>query len=97
MSMQNRTYTSFLLNYVEPTLISGVLKTTFYTELNTNVNVGDKVYILNGNYDNNSIFLLLTFLSLLLQNQTLSFLLSPRLQNSSGSQKPSTPQCPFTE
>lgn len=56
MSMQNRTYTSFLLNYVEPTLISGVLKTTFYTELNTNVNVGDKVYILNGNYDNNSIY-----------------------------------------
>ncbi len=54
MNTSNNFYTSTLLNYVEPTLISGVYKTTFYTELNTNVNIGDKVFILNGNYDSDA-------------------------------------------
>lgn len=40
-----------LLNYVEPYEYKGVNKTLFYTEVNTNFNVGDKVFIINGNYD----------------------------------------------
>ena len=46
-------YSSRLLNYVEPVEISGYRKTVFYSELNTNINVGDRVFILNGNYDSN--------------------------------------------
>ena len=44
-----------LLNWVEPFEISGVRKTLFYTEVNTNFQVGDRVYIVNGNYDNDSL------------------------------------------
>ena len=44
-----------LLNWVEPYEISGERKSLFYTEVNTNFQVGDKVYILNGNYDNDSL------------------------------------------
>lgn len=44
-----------LLNWVEPYEISGERKSLFYTEVNTNFQVGDKVYILNGNYDNDNL------------------------------------------
>ena len=44
-----------LLNWVEPYDISGVRKTLFYTEVNTNFQVGDRVYIVNGNSDNDSL------------------------------------------
>ena len=44
-----------LLNWVEPYEISGERKTLFYTEVNTNFQVGDRVYIVNGNYDNDSL------------------------------------------
>jgi hypothetical protein len=47
-------YSSKLLNYVESTEISGYLKTSFYSEINTNFNVGDRVFIINGNYDSNT-------------------------------------------
>ena len=40
-----------LLNWVEPVSIGGVNKTMFYTEVNSNISAGDKVYIINGNYD----------------------------------------------
>lgn len=40
-----------LLNWVEPYKVSGVEKTLFYTEVNTNFQVGDRVFIINGNYD----------------------------------------------
>lgn len=40
-----------LLNYVEPYVHMGVEKTLFYTEVNTNLKVGDRVFIVNGNYD----------------------------------------------
>jgi len=50
-------YSSQLLNYVEPVEISGFRKTVFYSELNTNINVGDRVFILNGNYDSNEYIL----------------------------------------
>lgn len=46
-------YSSKLLNYVEPIDISGFRKTVFYSEINTNFNIGDRVFILNGNYDSN--------------------------------------------
>ena len=44
-----------LLNYVEPYNINGVKKTLFYTEVNTNIKVGNRVFIINGNYDSNSL------------------------------------------
>jgi hypothetical protein len=44
-------YSSKILNYVESQEVGGILKTVFYTEVNTNVNVGDRVFILNGKYD----------------------------------------------
>ena len=50
----SRFYTSKLLNYVEPVTIGGFTKTVFYSEYGTNFNVGDRVFILNGNYDSNS-------------------------------------------
>lgn len=40
-----------LLNWVEPYEISGVRKTLFYTEVNSGLKVGDRVFIINGNYD----------------------------------------------
>lgn len=49
--VSNKFYTSKLLNYVESVEIGGFRKTVFYTELNTNFNVGDRVFIVNGNYD----------------------------------------------
>ena len=44
-----------LINWVEPYEVSGIKKTLFYTEVNSNLQVGDKVFIINGNYDNNSL------------------------------------------
>lgn len=41
-----------LLNWVEPYIISGITKTLFYTEVNSGLKVGNRVFILNGNYDN---------------------------------------------
>ena len=40
-----------LINWVEPYIISGSTKTLFYTEVNSNLKVGDRVFIINGNYD----------------------------------------------
>lgn len=40
-----------LINWVEPYIISGATKTLFYTEVNSNLKVGDRVFIINGNYD----------------------------------------------
>ena len=36
-----------LLNWVEPYLINSVKKTLFYTEINSNIQVGDRVWIVN--------------------------------------------------
>ena len=44
-------FTSRLVNYKRKEVISGRNKTTFFTEVNTDVKVGDKVFIANGNYD----------------------------------------------
>jgi hypothetical protein len=49
----NKTFSPKLLNWVEPYDLnaSGTYKTIFYTEVNSELKVGDKVFILNGNYD----------------------------------------------
>jgi hypothetical protein len=46
-------FSSRLLNFVEPTIIGGFTKTTFYSEISTNFQVGDRIFIVNGNYDSN--------------------------------------------
>jgi hypothetical protein len=40
-----------MINWVEPFTIAGHIKTCFYTEVNSNIKVGDRVFIINGNYD----------------------------------------------
>lgn len=47
-------YSSKLLNWVEPIEIAGKKKTVFYSELNTNINIGDRIFIVNGNYDSDN-------------------------------------------
>jgi hypothetical protein len=56
-TVSNKFYSSKLLNYVESVEIAGFRKTVFYTEYNTNFNVGDRVFIVNGNYDSNNFIL----------------------------------------
>ena len=53
-SLSNKFYSSKLLNYTEPVEISGYIKTAFYSEINTNLNVGDRIFIVNGNYDSDN-------------------------------------------
>ena len=48
-------FSSKLLNYVEPYEYNYSILTAFYSEVNTNFSVGDKVFIINGNYDSNSL------------------------------------------
>ncbi len=48
-------YSSRLVNYVESIEVDGVMKTAFFSEVNTNLNVGDRVFIVNGNYDSGSL------------------------------------------
>lgn len=42
-----------LLNWVEPYEIAGIDYTLFYSEVNSGLKVGDKVFIINGAYDSN--------------------------------------------
>jgi hypothetical protein len=51
----NISFSSRVLNFVEPDNINGVFKTKIYTEINTNLKIGDKVFIVNGNYDTNTL------------------------------------------
>lgn len=44
-----------ILNWVEPYKYRGVLKTLFYTNVNSGLKEGDRVFILNGNYDSNKL------------------------------------------
>jgi hypothetical protein len=44
------------LNYVEKYIVNDVtIMTTFYTEVDSGLQVGDRVFIVNGNYDSNSL------------------------------------------
>jgi len=53
ISKKPRKFSSRLINTVEPDDIAGFIKTKIYTEVNTNLEVGDRVFIVNGNYDSN--------------------------------------------
>jgi uncharacterized delta-60 repeat protein len=44
-----------LMNWVEPYLVSGLRKTLFYTEVNSGLKVGDRVFIIGGNYDSDEL------------------------------------------
>jgi len=45
---------SMLINYTEPFEINGEMKTLFFSQLSTDIKVGDRVFIINGFYDSNS-------------------------------------------
>lgn len=51
-TQSDETFSSRLVNYSEGVTIGGVAKTKLYTEVNTNLKVGDRVFIINGNYCN---------------------------------------------
>ena len=40
-----------ILNWVEPYKVAGIDYTLFYTEVNSGLNIGDRVFIINGTYD----------------------------------------------
>jgi hypothetical protein len=42
-----------ILNWVEPYTVAGIDYTLFYTEVNSGLNIGDRVFIINGTYDSN--------------------------------------------
>jgi hypothetical protein len=48
---ENKPFSPRIINFVEPYLISGIRKSLFYTEVNSGLKVGDRVFIINGNYD----------------------------------------------
>lgn len=48
---ENKPFSPRMVNWVEPYLISGIRKSLFYTEVNSGLKVGDRVFIINGNYD----------------------------------------------
>lgn len=52
VSNSNKTFSSKIINWVEPYEIRGSVKTLFYTEVNSELKVGDRVFIINGTYDN---------------------------------------------
>lgn len=51
INLTGKPFSPRLLNWVEPIDVNGVLKTLIYTEVDSNMNVGDMVFIINGNYD----------------------------------------------
>lgn len=55
ITTQNKPSSPSLLNWVEPYKYRGVFKTLFYTEVNTGLKIGARVFILNGFYDSNSL------------------------------------------
>ena len=55
-STTDKSFSPKLINYVEPYEgFSSAIYTTFYTEVNTGLKVGDRVFIINGNYDNDTL------------------------------------------
>ena len=55
ISNSDKYVSPMLLNYVEAYSYQGTDKTLFYTEVNTNLKEGDRVFIINGNYDSNEL------------------------------------------
>ena len=54
MVITDKSFSPRLLNYVEPYDMGAVVKTLFWTEVNSNLKVGDKVFIIGGYYDSNA-------------------------------------------
>jgi len=52
-SQNNQSFSPRLMNWVEPYVISPYTYSLFYTEVNSNLKEGDRVYIVGGNYDSN--------------------------------------------
>lgn len=52
---QEKTSSPRLINWVEPYKYRGVFKTLFYTEVNSGLKVGDRIFIVNGLYDSNTL------------------------------------------
>lgn len=51
-----RTHSVKFINYVEPYDIAGVRYTLFYSEVDTNLEVGNRVFVIGGNYDSDTLF-----------------------------------------
>jgi hypothetical protein len=47
----DKTFSVKFLNYVEPYLIKGQRYTLFYTDIDHNLKIGDRIFIVGGNYD----------------------------------------------
>jgi hypothetical protein len=47
----NKTFSVKFLNYVEPYLIKGQRYTLFYTDIDHNLRIGDRIFLVGGNYD----------------------------------------------
>lgn len=50
-----KTFSVKFINYIEPYEIGGVRLTAFYTEVDSNLEEGDRVFIVGGNYDSDLI------------------------------------------
>src|SRR5574344_2005490 len=53
MKSTNKAHSPMLINYVEPYINGDNVKICFYTEVDSKIKKGDKVFIVNGYYDNN--------------------------------------------
>lgn len=51
ITTEEKTFSPRLLNAIEPYFIDGVAKSLFYSEFNTGLKKGDRVFIVNGIYD----------------------------------------------
>jgi hypothetical protein len=49
VSDAGKSFSPRIINWVEPYEINGIDKSLFYTEVNSGLKVGDRVFILNGN------------------------------------------------
>jgi hypothetical protein len=55
LEVDTKSFSPRLLNWIEPYFIRGLRKTLFYTEVNSGLKAGDRVFIIGGNYDNNNL------------------------------------------
>jgi len=47
----NKPFSPRIINWVEPVEVKGYIKTVIYTEVDSNLKAGERVFIINGNYD----------------------------------------------
>lgn len=52
---QNKPFSPRIINWVEPYYILGIMYTSFYTEANSGLKKGDRVFIIGGNYDSDAL------------------------------------------